>query len=275
MYQKIKLQKSKIKGKALYLDTTDTETKNASGYNKYFMPDFFAYLNKSLLPHMPYWSNILLENPSTIHANTEKKHNLLVINNAKNKEPFKHKKADQSTMNELIINYIKRSYQVNVGLKRHFLDELLKIDNAKLLKDSSMSNRDVAILSSLRETSKSPSSSKMYRKSHVLKEKLKKEKKRSSTNSSFLVPPKNKIHFHPVKRTPTLKNRPSQCSRESSVPFSLFKNQFLKETALNSPSMKECRKELLRRWLLLPEVAKSSFRLSPQQIHCLCQKTYQ
>ena len=138
MYQKIKLQKSKIEGKALYLDTTDTETKNESGYNKYFMIDFFAYLNKSLLPHIPYWSNILLEKPSTIHANTEKKHNLLVINKAKDEEPFKHKKADQSTMNELTINYIKRSYQVNAGLKRHFLDELLKIDNAKLLKDSSI-----------------------------------------------------------------------------------------------------------------------------------------
>ena len=86
MYQKVKLQKSKIKGKALYLDTTDTEAKNESEYNKYFMPDFFAYLNKSLLPHMPYWSNILLEKPSAIHANTEKKHNLLVINNAKDRQ---------------------------------------------------------------------------------------------------------------------------------------------------------------------------------------------
>ena len=32
---------------------------------------------------MPYWSNILLEKPSTIPANTEKEHKLLVINNAK------------------------------------------------------------------------------------------------------------------------------------------------------------------------------------------------
>ena len=39
--------------------------------------------------------------------------------------------------------------------------------------------------------------------------------------------------------------------------------------------MKECRKELLRRWWLLPEVEKNSFTLSPQQIHCICQKTYQ
>ena len=61
---------------------------------------FFAYLNKSVLPQMPYWSNILLEQPSTIQANTKKKHELLVINNAKinNKTNaavenlFKHKK---------------------------------------------------------------------------------------------------------------------------------------------------------------------------------------
>ena len=42
----------------LTLDTTDTDTNNDSGYNKYFMPEFFAYLNKSLLPQIPYWSNI-------------------------------------------------------------------------------------------------------------------------------------------------------------------------------------------------------------------------
>ena len=267
----------------LTLDTTDADTRNESGYNKYFMPDVFAYLNKSLLLQLPYWSNILLEKSSTIQANTEKKHNLLVINNAEiNNETnavvenlFKHKKADKSTLNEPIIDYIKRTYQVNAGLKRHFLDKLLKIYNAELLQDSSMSNRDAATLSSLRETSKSSPSPKMYRKPNVLKEKFKKEKKRSSTNSSFLVPLKRKIHFQPVKVTPTLQNRPSQCSRESSVAFSLFKKQFLKETALNSPSMKECRKELLRRWSLLPEVEKSSFTLSPQQIHCICQKTYQ
>ena len=47
------------------------------------MPDFFAYLNKSLLPQMLYWSNILLEKPSTIPANTEKEDNSLVVNNAK------------------------------------------------------------------------------------------------------------------------------------------------------------------------------------------------
>ena len=77
------------------------------------MPDFFAYLNKSLLPQMPYWPNILLEKPSTIQANTENKHNLLVINNAKinNKmnvvieNLFKHKKADKSMLNEPIIDY--------------------------------------------------------------------------------------------------------------------------------------------------------------------------
>ena len=201
----------------LTLDTTNTDTKNESGYNKYFMPDFFAYLNKSLLTQMLYWSNILLEKSSTIQANTEKKHNLLVINSAKinNKTSvvvenlFKHKKADKPTLNEPIIDYIKRTYQENAGLKRHFLDELLKIDNAKLLQDSSISNRDVATLSSLRETSKSTPSRKMYRKLNVLKEKFKKEKKRSSTYSSFLVPPKNEIHFHSVKRTPTLQNRPS------------------------------------------------------------------
>ena len=201
----------------LTLDTTDTNTKNESGYNKYFMPDFFAYLNKSLLPQVPYWSNILLEKPSTIQANTEKKRNLLVINNTKinNKTNavienlFKHKKADTSTLNEPIIDYIKRTYQVNAGLKRHVLDELLRIGNAKLLQDSSMSNRDVATLSSLRETSKSSPSPQMYRKPNVLKEKFKKEKKRSSANSSFLIPPKNKIRFHPVKTTPTLQNKPS------------------------------------------------------------------
>ena len=135
-----------------------------------------------------------------------------------------------------------------------------------------MSNSDVATLSSLQETSKSSPLPKIYRKPNVLKEKFKKEKKRSSANSSFLVPPKNKIHFHPVKTTPTLQNKPSQCSRESSVAFSLFKKQFLKETSLNSLSMKECRKELLRRWSLLPEIEKNSFTLSSQQIHCICQK---
>ena len=72
----------------------------------------------------------------------------------------------------------------------HFLDELLKIDKAKLLQDSSMSNRDIATLSSLPETRKSSPLPKMYGKPNVLKEKFKKEKKRSSTNSSFLVPPK-------------------------------------------------------------------------------------
>ena len=62
-----------------------------------------------------------------------------------------------------------------------------------------------------------------------------------------------------------------------------MKKQFLKETALNSPSMKEYREELLRRWLLLPEellrrwlllpdVEKNSFILLPQQFHCICQK---
>ena len=152
------------------------------------MPDFCTYLNKSLLPQMPYWSNILLEKSSTIQANTKNKHNLLVINNAKinNKTNavienlFKHKKADRSTLNEPIIDYIKRTYQVNTGLKRHVLDELLRIGNAKLLQDSSMSNRDVATLFSLRETSKSSPSPKMYRKPNVLKEKFKKEKRSSA-----------------------------------------------------------------------------------------------
>ena len=112
----------------LTLDTADTDTKNESGYNKYFMPVFFSYWNKSLLPQMPYWSNILLEKPSTIQTSTEKKHNLLVINNAKinNKTNavvenlFNHIKADKSTLNEPIVDYIKRKYQVNVSLKRHF-----------------------------------------------------------------------------------------------------------------------------------------------------------
>ena len=106
----------------------------------------------------------------------------------------------------------------------------------------------------------------MYRKSNALKEKFKKEKKRSSTNSLLVVPPANKTHFQPVKTAPTLQNRPCQCSRESSVAFSLFKKQFIKETALNSPSIKECRKELLRRWSLLPEVKKNVFTLSSQSI---------
>ena len=44
----------------LALDIAGTDIKSESGYNKYFMPDFFAYLSKSLLPQMPYWSNIYL-----------------------------------------------------------------------------------------------------------------------------------------------------------------------------------------------------------------------
>ena len=44
----------------LALDTAGTDIKSERGYNKYFMPDFFAYLNKSLLPQIPYWSNIYL-----------------------------------------------------------------------------------------------------------------------------------------------------------------------------------------------------------------------
>ena len=99
-----------------------------------------------------------------------------------------------------------------------------------------------------------------------MEEKSKKEKKRSSTNSSFLVTAKNKIHFGPAKTTPKIENR------ESSVAFSLFKKQFFKETVLHSPSIKECRKELLKRWSLLPEVEKNSFTLSLQQNHCICQK---
>ena len=168
----------------LSLATTDTDAKNGSEYNKCFMPDFFAYLTKTLLPQMPFWSNMLLEKPSTIQANTEKKHNSLVLNNAKinNKtnaaveNVLKHKKVDKSMLNQPIVDYIKRTYQVNTGLKRHFLDELLKIDNAKLLQDSCISNRDVATLFSLRETNKSPTSPKMYKKPNVLKEKFKKEK---------------------------------------------------------------------------------------------------
>ena len=44
----------------LALDIAGTDIKSESGYNKYFMPDFFAYLSKSLLPQMPYWLNIYL-----------------------------------------------------------------------------------------------------------------------------------------------------------------------------------------------------------------------
>ena len=133
---------------------------------------------------MPYWSNILLEKP-IIQVNTENKHNLFVITNTKinNKTNaaienlFKHKKAVKSTLNEPIIDQIKKACQVNDGQKQHFLDKLLKTDNAKLLQDSSMSNRDATTLSSLRETSKSTLPPKMNRKANVLKEKFKKEKK--------------------------------------------------------------------------------------------------
>ena len=100
-------------------------------------------------------------------------------------------KAGKSTLNKPIINYIKRTYQVNAVLKRHFLDELLKIDNAKLLQDSSMSNRDVATLSSLRETSMSPSSPEMYRMPNVLKEELKKKKKKKKKTENIF----NKFFF--------------------------------------------------------------------------------
>ena len=97
------------------------------------MPDFCAYLNKSLLPQMPYWSNILLEKPSTIQANTKNKHNLLVINNAKinNKTNavienlFKHKKADTSTLNEPIIDYIKVNIP-NIPSKCRFEEALFE-----------------------------------------------------------------------------------------------------------------------------------------------------
>ena len=67
--------KVKNKGKNPWIGLWKQRLSNGSGYNKYFMPDFFANLNKSLLPQMPYWSNILLGKPSTIQANTEKKHN--------------------------------------------------------------------------------------------------------------------------------------------------------------------------------------------------------
>ena len=110
---------------------------------------------------MPYWSNILLEKPSTIQANNEKKHNLLVINNAKvnNKNNavvenlFKHKKADQSTLN---VPITLKNIPSKCRHEQALFDEPLKIDNAKLLQDSSISDRTVATLSSLRETSKSP-----------------------------------------------------------------------------------------------------------------------
>ena len=78
-----------------------------------------------------------------------------------------------------------------------------------------------------------------------IKEKFKKEKKRSSANSSFVVAPKNKVHFHSFKTTPTLRNRLSQCSRENTAALSLFKKQFLEETALNSPSVKESLKRIV------------------------------
>ena len=85
----------------------------------------------------------------------------LVINNAKinNKTDaaaenvFKHKKVDKSTLNQPIVDYITRTCQINADLKWHFSNELLKIDNTKLLQGLSISNRGVATLSSLRETS--------------------------------------------------------------------------------------------------------------------------
>ena len=85
----------------------------------------------------------------------------LVINNAKinNKTDavaenvLKHKKVDKSTLNQPIIDYITRTCQINADLEWYFLDELLKIDNTKLLQDLSISNRGGATLSSLRETS--------------------------------------------------------------------------------------------------------------------------
>ena len=46
---------------------------------------------------------------------------------------FKHKKADKSMLNEPIIDYIKGTYQVNIGLKQHFLDELLKTCQTEML----------------------------------------------------------------------------------------------------------------------------------------------
>ena len=120
---------------------------------------------------------------------------------------------DKSTLNQPIVDYITRTCQINADLKWHFSSELLKIDNTKLLQGLSISNRGVATLSSLRETSWSPPSPKMYRKPNVLKGKSKKEKKRSSTNSSFSVPPKDKIQFHPDKTTAMLQNTPSPSSR--------------------------------------------------------------
>ena len=96
------------------------------------MPDCFEYLRKTILPQMPYQSNILLEKPSkqNIQANTENKYNPLVTNNAKIntktnaavENVFKHKKAHNSMLNQLIIDCIKRTYQANAGLKWHFLE---------------------------------------------------------------------------------------------------------------------------------------------------------
>ena len=64
---------------------------------------------------MHYWSNIVLEKP-TFQSNTEKKHNSLVINNVKInykanvavENLFKDKKIDTSTLNQLVIDYIKK-----------------------------------------------------------------------------------------------------------------------------------------------------------------------
>ena len=36
-------------------------------------------------------------------------------------------------LNEPIIDYIKGTYQVNIGLKQHFLDELLKTCQTEML----------------------------------------------------------------------------------------------------------------------------------------------
>ena len=64
---------------------------------------------------MPYWSNIVFEKP-TFQSNTEKKHNSLVINNVKInyktnvavENLFKDKKADTSTLNQLVIITLKK-----------------------------------------------------------------------------------------------------------------------------------------------------------------------
>ena len=116
--QKIKLQKSKIKQKTLRSSCGNRDSlpqkpskRMGAGIISISCLIFCileSCLSKTLLPQMRYWSNILLEKPSAIKTNTEKKHYSLVMNNAKINSKtnaavenvFKHKKVDKFTLNQ-------------------------------------------------------------------------------------------------------------------------------------------------------------------------------